>query len=120
MKEITHESGRGAPVAKVQFQNAYRFKRDNETFVCVEGLYSGQFIYAGKKGTRLRISSHLLIIYVDCIHAITLAWIICMSGYLTGVVIVMCSGSRPHRGQRAPSEPNPRGYRDLQRGGQAR
>jgi large subunit ribosomal protein L8e len=50
VKEIVHESGRGAPVAKVQFQNAYRFKRDNETFVAVEGLYSGQFIYAGKKG----------------------------------------------------------------------
>lgn len=64
MKEITHESGRGAPVAKVQFQNAYRFKRDNETFVCVEGLYSGQFIYAGKKGTRLRISSHSLSIHL--------------------------------------------------------
>lgn len=51
VKDIVHESGRGAPVAKVQFQNAYRFKRDNETFVAVEGLYTGQFIYAGKKGT---------------------------------------------------------------------
>ena len=50
MKDIVHESGRGAPIAKVQFQNAYRFKRDNENFIAVEGLYSGQFIYAGKKG----------------------------------------------------------------------
>jgi large subunit ribosomal protein L8e len=50
VKDIVHESGRGAPIAKVQFQNAYRFKRDNEAIVAVEGLYSGQFIYAGKKG----------------------------------------------------------------------
>ena len=41
MKEIIHESGRGAPIARVQFKNAYRFKRDTESFVAVEGLYSG-------------------------------------------------------------------------------
>lgn len=50
VKDIVHESGRGAPVAKVQFKNAYRFKRDTEHFVAVEGLYTGQFIFAGKKG----------------------------------------------------------------------
>ncbi|GAB5037122.1 60s ribosomal protein [Nannochloropsis oceanica] len=51
VKEIVHESGRGAPVARVQFKNAYRFKRDTESFVAVEGLYSGQFIFAGKKAS---------------------------------------------------------------------
>jgi len=50
IKDIVHESGRGAPIAKIQFQNAYRFQRDNENMVAVEGAYSGQFIYAGKKG----------------------------------------------------------------------
>ena len=50
IKDIIHESGRGAPIAKVQFQNTYRFQRDNENMVAVEGTYSGQFIYAGKKG----------------------------------------------------------------------
>ena len=50
MKEIIHESGRGAPVARVQFKNAYRFKRDTESFVAVEGLYSGK--EGGREGGR--------------------------------------------------------------------
>ena len=41
-------SGRGAPLAKVQFPNFYRFKKDNELMVISEGTYTGQFIYAGK------------------------------------------------------------------------
>jgi ribosomal protein L2 len=40
VKEIVHESGRGAPIARVQFKNAYRFKRDTESFVAVEGYGS--------------------------------------------------------------------------------
>ena len=51
VKEILHDPGRGAPVAKVQFLNAYRYQRDTELFLCTEGMYSGQFIYAGKKAT---------------------------------------------------------------------
>lgn len=50
VKDIVHESARGAPLAKVTFQNPYRFQTDNETMIAVEGLYTGQFIYAGKKG----------------------------------------------------------------------
>jgi len=46
-----HDSGRGAPLAKVQFRNAYKFKRDNELFVATEGMYTGQFVYCGKKAT---------------------------------------------------------------------
>jgi len=49
IKEIIHEPGRGAPLAKVQFQNAYHYKRDNELFIAVEGMYTGQFMYCGKK-----------------------------------------------------------------------
>jgi large subunit ribosomal protein L8e len=48
VKSIKHDPGRGAPVAEVQFQNAYRFKRDTELICCAEGMYSGQFIFAGK------------------------------------------------------------------------
>ena len=44
-----HESGRGAPLAKVQFQNSYYYKKDTELFIAVEGMYSGQFLYCGKK-----------------------------------------------------------------------
>ena len=48
MKEIVHDPGRGAPLAKVQFRNPYKFKDRTETFIANEGMYTGQFIYAGK------------------------------------------------------------------------
>jgi len=51
IKEIIHDPGRGAPMAKIQFPNAYRFKRDNEMWVACEGMYTGQFIYCGKKAS---------------------------------------------------------------------
>lgn len=49
VKEILHDPGRGAPVAKIQFQNAYRFKRDTELMLATEGMYTGMFVYCGKK-----------------------------------------------------------------------
>jgi large subunit ribosomal protein L8e len=51
VKEIIHDPGRGAPLAKVHFRNPTKFKTDKELFVAVEGMYSGQFIYCGKKAT---------------------------------------------------------------------
>jgi len=50
VKDILHDPGRGAPLVKVQFQDPYRYKRRLETFVAVEGNYTGQSIYCGKKG----------------------------------------------------------------------
>lgn len=41
--------GRGAPLAKVTFRHPYKFKQVSETFIANEGMYTGQFIYAGKK-----------------------------------------------------------------------
>jgi len=49
VKEIIHDPGRGAPLAKVQFRNPYKYKVDKEVFIAAEGMYSGQFLYAGKK-----------------------------------------------------------------------
>merc|ERR1719251_579811 len=49
VKEIMHDPGRGAPVARVQFLNAYRYQRDTELMIATEGMYTGQFIYCGKK-----------------------------------------------------------------------
>ena len=51
VREIVHDSGRGAPVARIQFKDAYKFKRVDSLLPAPEGLHSGQFIYAGKKGT---------------------------------------------------------------------
>ena len=45
-----HDPGRGAPLAKVIFRDPYKFKHRTEYFVAVEGLFTGQFIYAGSKG----------------------------------------------------------------------
>lgn len=42
-------AGRGAPLAKVTFRHPYKFKQVTETFIANEGMYTGQFIYAGKK-----------------------------------------------------------------------
>lgn len=48
VKQIVHDAGRGAPLAKVVFRDPYRFKHHTETFIANEGMYTGQFIYAGK------------------------------------------------------------------------
>mmetsp|Transcript_17440 Transcript_17440/g.18182 ORF Transcript_17440/g.18182 Transcript_17440/m.18182 type:complete len:256 (+) Transcript_17440:31-798(+) len=47
--EILHDKGRGAPICRVQFRDPYRFKKITTTLIAPEGLYSGQFVYAGKK-----------------------------------------------------------------------
>merc|ERR1711976_184563 len=49
VKDIIHDPGRGAPLAVVVFRNPYRHKLDRHTFVAVEGVHTGQFIYCGKK-----------------------------------------------------------------------
>ena len=50
-QDIVHESGRGAPLAKVHFKNPYKYKKDKEVFIAAEGTYTGQFIYCGKKAS---------------------------------------------------------------------
>jgi len=49
VKEIIHDPGRGAPVARIQFKNRIHYQRDNELMIAVEGMYTGQFVYCGKK-----------------------------------------------------------------------
>jgi len=51
VKEIKHDSGRGAPVAIVGFRHPYKTRRCQSIMLAPEGLYSGQYIYAGKKAT---------------------------------------------------------------------
>lgn len=50
MKDIIHDPGRGAPLARVVFRDPYRFKLRKELFVATEGMYTGQFVYCGRKG----------------------------------------------------------------------
>lgn len=50
VKEIIHDPGRGAPLARVAFRNTQKYKLDKELFVAAEGMYTGQFVYCGKNG----------------------------------------------------------------------
>ncbi|KAG6420787.1 hypothetical protein SASPL_117326 [Salvia splendens] len=47
--EIIHDPGRGAPLARVTFRHPFRFQHQKELFVAAEGMYTGQFVYCGKK-----------------------------------------------------------------------
>ena len=49
VREIIHDPGRGAPLARVAFRDPYRYKLRSEYFVAPEGMYSGQHIFCGKK-----------------------------------------------------------------------
>ena len=50
VRDLIHDPGRGAPIVKVQFNNPYKYKKDNYQWTATEGTYTGQFIYCGKKG----------------------------------------------------------------------
>lgn len=50
LQQIIHDPGRGAPLAIVHFRDPYRYKIRKEIFLAAEGMYSGQFVYCGKKG----------------------------------------------------------------------
>lgn len=50
VKDIVHDPGRGAPLAKVTFRDPYKYGHKDEYFICSEGLHSGQYIYCGAKG----------------------------------------------------------------------
>ena len=49
VREIIHDPGRGAPLAVVKFRNQYKYKNDKELIVASEGMFTGQFIYCGRK-----------------------------------------------------------------------
>mmetsp|Transcript_51037 Transcript_51037/g.128084 ORF Transcript_51037/g.128084 Transcript_51037/m.128084 type:complete len:255 (-) Transcript_51037:40-804(-) len=49
VRDILHDPGRGAPLASVAFKHPYRYRTVKELFIAPEGMYSGQFVYCGKK-----------------------------------------------------------------------
>lgn len=51
VREIVHDPGRGAPLARVTYRDPIRYKRKHELLIASEGMYTGQFIYCGKKAT---------------------------------------------------------------------
>lgn len=54
VKEIIHDPGRGAPLARVVFRDSYRYRLTESLFIATEGMYTGQFVYCGKKGISQR------------------------------------------------------------------
>lgn len=49
IREIIHDPGRGAPLALVAFRDPYKYRQKRQLFVATEGMYTGQFVYCGKK-----------------------------------------------------------------------
>ena len=49
VKEIVHDSGRGAPLAVVAFRNPYKHGLTKENFIAAEGMFTGQFVYCGSR-----------------------------------------------------------------------
>merc|ERR1712022_25366 len=49
VKEIIHDPARGEPLAKVHFHNPRKYKIDKELMVAAEGMYTGMFVFCGKK-----------------------------------------------------------------------
>lgn len=51
VRDIIHDPGRGAPLAVVAFRDRYKYGVRKELMIAAEGLYTGQYIYCGKKGS---------------------------------------------------------------------
>ncbi|MFQ6621925.1 hypothetical protein Gotur_002022 [Gossypium turneri] len=49
--DVIYDPGRGVPLACVTFCHPFRYKKQKELFVVAEGMYTGQFVYCGKKAT---------------------------------------------------------------------
>eukprot|EP01084_Bolivina_argentea_P114097 203222_1 len=49
VKELVHDPGRGAPLMKIQFRHPFKYKKLTHTMVAPEGIYSGEFLYFGKR-----------------------------------------------------------------------
>eukprot|EP00461_Guttulinopsis_vulgaris_P009824 UN09895 len=49
VKDVIHDSGRGAPLATVEFRCPYKHRTITERFIAAEGIHTGMSIYAGAK-----------------------------------------------------------------------
>jgi len=58
VREIIHDPGRGAPLARIAFRDPYKYRLRKELMVAVEGTYTGQFIYCGN-GAHLAVGNCL-------------------------------------------------------------
>ena len=47
-------------MAKVVFRDPYKYKKRSELFIAAEGMYTGQFLYCGKKGMPVESSTFIV------------------------------------------------------------
>ena len=64
VKEIVHDPGRGAPLAKVVFRHQYKYKLDKQLFIAAEGMYTGQFVYCGDKGIFFNFFNFFSLVFI--------------------------------------------------------
>jgi len=83
VRDIVHDAGRGAPLAKVVFRDTYRYKQRVEYFVAVEGMYTGQFVYCGTKAS------------------LSVGNILPVCSMPEGTIVSNCEGKKGDRGQYA-------------------
>lgn len=93
VKEIIHDPGRGAPLAKVLFRDPYRYKHRTEYFVAVEGTHSGQFIYAGTKGKICNLINNNYLI-----ASLTVGNILPVNQLPEGTIVSNCEAKTGDRG----------------------
>ena len=91
MKDIVHDPGRGAPLAKVVFRDTYRYKQRVEHFIAVEGMYTGQFVYCGSKG---KFFFYLIIIKAS----LSIGNILPVNKMPEGTIITNCEAKYGDRG----------------------
>lgn len=65
VREIIHDPGRGAPLARVDFRDMYSYKHVKQLFIAAEGMHTGQFLYCGKKASLQVFSLTLLTAFLD-------------------------------------------------------
>jgi len=49
VRDIVHDRGRGAPLAVVTFKDPYKYRVNVSKIIAAEGMYTGQFLFCGKK-----------------------------------------------------------------------
>jgi len=51
VEKIFHDPGRGAPLSQIRFRCPFKYAKSHYKQVAVEGMYTGQYVFFGKKAT---------------------------------------------------------------------
>ncbi|KAG6738128.1 hypothetical protein POTOM_059687 [Populus tomentosa] len=89
--DIVCDPGRGAPLARVTFRHPLRYKLQKELFVAAEGMYSGQYVYRGKK-------VNLMVGNVLPLRSIPEGAVVCNVEHKRSASLSFCKGSYTNGG----------------------